>query len=53
MNLNDLARDITLREGRTQSLSIAQVKEVMKITLTALSKMPAKEVTTILKRYSK
>lgn len=35
---NDLARDITEAEGGKQSLSIAQVKEVLRLTLEALAK---------------
>jgi hypothetical protein len=31
INLNELARDITLQEGKKQSISIAQVKEVLKL----------------------
>lgn len=31
MNLNELAREITLREGKKKSLSIADVKEVLRI----------------------
>lgn len=30
-NLNQLAREITLREGKKKSISIAQVKEVLGI----------------------
>ena len=37
MNLNDLAREITLEEGGKVNLSIAQVKEVLKIALAHLS----------------
>jgi len=51
MNLNDLARDITLREGKTKSLSIAQVKEVMKIAFTELGKMTEREIQALLRRY--
>lgn len=53
MNLNNLAKEITLSEGKAQSLSIAQVKEVMRILLTALAVAPEKEVTSVLKRYCK
>ena len=42
MDLNDLARRVTLREGKKVSLSIAQVKEVIKIVLDELSKNPFK-----------
>lgn len=31
MNLNDLAKKVTLLEGKKKSLSIAQVKEVISI----------------------
>lgn len=30
MNLNELAREVTLREGLKKSISIAQVKEVIR-----------------------
>jgi hypothetical protein len=53
MNLNELARDITLKEGLKESVSIAQVKEIMKLTFTALSKRDILEVADILKKYSK
>ena len=33
INLNVMAKHITLEEGGKKSLSIAQVKEVMKLTL--------------------
>ena len=51
MNLNELARAITEAEGGKQSLSIAQVKEVLKITLTQLANMPYAEVAGLLKKY--
>lgn len=53
MNLNNLAKDITLSEGKSKSLSIAQVKEVMKILLTELSSLNQRELMSILRRYSK
>ena len=51
MNLNEWARRVTLEEGGKQSLSIAQVKEVMRIVLWDLAEMSATEVEAILKRY--
>ena len=33
MNLNELAKEITLKEGLKESISIAQVKEVLGIIL--------------------
>lgn len=50
-NLNDLARDITEEEGKLESLSIAQVKEVMKIVFTRLADMDVVELGSLLKRY--
>ena len=32
-NLNDLAREITLREGKKKNLTIADVKEVIRIMM--------------------
>lgn len=37
LNLNDMAREITLIEGKHKSLPIGQVKEVLSITLRTLS----------------
>jgi hypothetical protein len=51
MNLNELAKDITLQEGKAQSLSIAQVKEVMKLVFTRLADLSSSEVEKILKKY--
>jgi len=51
MNLNELAREITLIEGLKKSVSIAQVKEILKITLKTLAKYDESEVLKILKRY--
>jgi len=53
LNLNDLAKEITLQEGGKVKLSIAQVKEVMKILLTELADLSANEVEEVLKRYRK
>lgn len=49
MNLNKFARDITLKEGKKINLSIAQVKEVVGITLRMIKKMTLDEVVSILK----
>lgn len=53
MNLNTLAKEVTLKEGKKLSLSIAQVKEVSKILFTRLAAIKIAEVTSILKKYSK
>jgi hypothetical protein len=50
MNLNDFAKRITEREGLKKSLSIAQVKEVLKIVLQEFKKIPLKELVTMIKR---
>jgi len=53
MNLNDLAKEVTLSEGKKIAISIAQVKEVMKILLTRLAKEEPEAVLKLLKKYSK
>lgn len=40
MNMNELAREISLLEGGKQSLSIGQIKEVLKITAIIISGNP-------------
>ncbi len=37
MNLNDLAKEICKREGKKVQVNIAQVKEILKITLKLLN----------------
>ena len=51
MNLNDFAKEITLEEGGKVNLSIAQVKEVLKITLTKLSLLSSNELEELMKRF--
>lgn len=51
MDLNKFAKTITLKEGKKVSLSIAQVKEVIKLTLRELAKENEKIVHRLLKRY--
>lgn len=51
MNLNALAKEITLIEGMRRSVSIAQVKEILRITLIKLAEADPQEVEKILKRY--
>ena len=53
MNLNDFAKQITLEEGGKKSLSIAQVKEVSKLVLRSLSKLPFQDVADLLVRIQK
>ena len=51
MNLNNLAKQITLQEGGKINLPIGQVKEVMRILLTELALMNEAEVNKVLARY--
>ena len=51
MNLNKLAREITLEEGLSKSLSIAQVKEVLKITLKRLAHVELADLVNLFKKY--
>ena len=51
INLNLLARTITLREGKKQQISIAQVKEVMKIVFEELAKFKASDILKTIERY--
>ncbi len=53
MNLNDLARRIALKEGGKVNLSIAQVKEVLRLALEELAKREEAEVIRTLRRYRK
>jgi len=53
MNLNDLAKEITLQEGKKISLPIGQVKEVMKILLTELAAIEEVEAIAVIRRYRK
>ena len=50
VNLNDWAIEITKKEGKKINLSIAQVKEVLKIVLNDMKKMEFGEITTLLSR---
>jgi hypothetical protein len=51
MNLNELARLITLQEGLKKNVSIAQVKEIMRLTFSALANMPFGDAAKILSKY--
>ena len=51
VDLNELAKTITLTEGGKISLSIAQVKEVLSITLKELAKLDPEDLREVLNRY--
>lgn len=53
MNLNDWAKKITLKEGKNKSLSIAQVKELLKIVVEDMANMPLSQLANLLARYKK
>lgn len=50
-NLNDLAKTITEKEGKNSEVNIAQVKEILKITLHELADMDRVQIAKLLKRY--
>jgi predicted DNA-binding antitoxin AbrB/MazE fold protein len=50
-NLNELARKITLQEGKKINLSIAQVKEVIRLVLLELGSLPEEEARATIDRY--
>ena len=52
MNLNDFAKKVTLAEGGKMSVSIAQVKEIMRIVFRMLARMRREDVDRLLKRFS-
>ena len=52
MNLNDFAKKVTLAEGGRVSVSIAQVKEIMRIVFRMLARMRKEDVDRLLKRFS-
>lgn len=51
MNLNHLAIEITLKEKGKKQVNIAQVKEIMKIIFTYLSRLSLYQLASILKKY--
>ena len=51
LNLNNLAREITLEEAGEVEVSIAQVKEIMRLVFEKLAKLEPLELFRILKKY--
>lgn len=51
LNLNELAREITLEEAGEIEVSIAQVKQIMKIMFEKLAALEPLELFKILKKY--
>ena len=52
INLNKLARRVTLKEGGKQEISIAQVKEVMKLVFQELAQESPSDVLKVIERYA-
>lgn len=52
INQNKLASEITKEEGLKKSLSVAQVKEVLKLTLKKLSSFKPSEVLATLEKMA-
>ncbi len=54
INLNELAKKVTLKEGKKKNLSIADIKEVQKLTFEELiNNYPSSEILRMLERYIK
>jgi hypothetical protein len=51
VDLNDFAKLITSLEGNKKSINIAQVKEIMKIIFTEMSKMSDAQIKYIIDYY--
>lgn len=50
-NLNNFAKEVTLIEKKKIQVSVAQVKEVLKVTFFLLAQMPLEEASAIIARY--
>lgn len=50
VNMNDMALRITKKEGKKLNLSIAQVKEVLSLTLKEIKLLSVQDLTDLLKR---
>jgi len=53
MNLNKLARTIALKEGKKKQVNIAQIKEILKIALTEISREPEDTQLKTIAKYEK
>jgi hypothetical protein len=52
LNENTLASTIANREGKKQEVSIAQIKEVLKITLEELARVPASVAMALIEKHA-
>lgn len=53
INLNTLAIDVSIDEGKKEAVNIAQIKEVISITLKKLSEYDDDEILECISRYKK
>jgi len=53
INLNELARTVTLKEGKKRNLNMADVKEVMSILLKEMAGLKDYQIQNIIQRYRK
>ena len=51
MNMNEFAKTVVLKEGKKINLSIAQVKEVVSITMRELATMSDEEILKTIHKY--
>jgi hypothetical protein len=51
INQNNLAKAITLSEGKKHTLNIGDVKEVIKLTLIELAKFEDEDILKLIKKY--
>jgi len=51
INLNELARTVALQESGKQEVSIAQIKEIMKILFCELAYENASDVLKVIEKY--
>ncbi len=53
MNFQNLASTIAESEGLKKQTSIGNIREILKITLTELAKLPVSELGKLLSKYEK
>jgi len=51
MNLNEFAKTVTEKEGLKKSVSIAQIKEIIKIIFVELGRMYEADAIAVIRRY--
>lgn len=51
INMNDFAKEIAEQEGGLEEVNIAQIKEIIKLTLKKLARLGTARVLELLERY--